>query len=161
MQLKYIFIILVLGLSFYIAFYIKKRGEQKILLNEAICDFIEYIKNQIEFFCTPTDEIIANYESPVLERYEFLTLIDENDWEKALYESKASVLLDKRTTVILDAFSKKLGKSSAQEQISNCDYTLRELRKELEIQKNEVPKKSKAFSAITVVFGFMAVIIIL
>ena len=161
MQLKYIFIILVLGLSFYIAFYIKKRGEQKILLNEAICDFIEYIKNQIEFFCTPTDEIIANYESPILERYEFLTLIDENDWEKALYESKASVLLDKRTTVILDAFSKKLGKSSAQEQISNCDYTLRELRKELEIQKNEVPKKSKAFSAITVVFGFMAVIIIL
>lgn len=161
MELKYLAIAVVLGISFYVAYYIKKRGEEKLQFNEALCDFIEYIKNQIEFFCTPTDEIVANYDSPILEKYEFLTLIDENDWEKAIYESKASALLDKRTVSLLDAFSKKLGTTTASEQIANCEYTLSELKKALETQKDEVPKKSKAFSAISVVSGFMAVILIL
>ncbi|MBR5514619.1 MAG: stage III sporulation protein AB [Clostridia bacterium] len=161
MELKYVAVTVILLLSFYIAYYIKHRGEEKLLLYEALYDFIEYIKYQIEFFCTPTDEMIANYDNPILEKYEFLVLLDNNDWSRAIHESKASSLLDKRIVSVLEAFSSKLGTSSGDEQTANCEYTLCELKKVLDTGRQELPKKLKAFSAISVISGFMAIILIL
>lgn len=161
MELKYLAVVFVLGISFFTAYYIKKKGEEKLLVNEAICDLIEYIKNHIEFFCTPVDEILSNYENPVLEKYGFLSFLEDNDWENALHESRAGSFLDKRTAALLDSFSKRLGTGTAEEEVAGCEYTLKELRAVLDVQKSEVPKKSKAFSAISVVSGFMAVILIL
>lgn len=161
MGYKYLIIIVVLAMSVYIAAYIKRLNDNKIEVYEGIIDFLEYIKSQIEYFCTPTEEIIKNYENLILNKYGFLEALEMTNWEKALTQTNMSPYLDNTTVTLLKRFSGTFGKTSSQEQISNCEYTLAQLNNELIKLKQDSPQKTKAYSSLTVISGLMIILLIL
>ncbi len=157
MSYKLISYVIIIGISLYIANAIKKQGEGKIFFCQAMIDFITYIKSQISYFCTPTKELIDGYNNDILEKCGFLSMIKANDWSTAISHSK---MLDSRGKSILVAFSSKLGKTSADEQIENCDFAIESLNAILSEYKAEIPKKYKAYSSLAVIVGLMILILL-
>lgn len=158
MELKYAGLSAIIALALYIAIYIKKYGENKLSFYSAMLDFVNHIKNQIEYFCTPTEEIINSYSDGFLFECGFLGEIEGSDWKSAIDKSK---YIDDESKGILSIFSKKLGKSAKEEQIANCDYTIMALDKKIQTCKEDVIGKYKAYSSLAVVCGFMIVILLI
>lgn len=155
---KYIGICLIIGASLYISYCIKRFGENKINCYCAICDLIEYIKDQIEYFCTPTEGLIGSYSNDFLYKSGFLRNLEKNDWKKAIENDQ---YLDQYSKTVLEDFSKKLGKSSREQQIANCEYVISALSRKYEICKEDVSKRFKAYSTLAVIVGFMFVILVI
>ncbi len=158
MEFKYAGITAIIALALYIAWSIKKFGENRIRFNCAMLDFITYIKNQIEFFCTPTEEIIDSYSEGFLFDCGFLGDIEGNDWTRAVEKSK---YIDDNSKNIIFGFSKKLGKTTKEEQISNCEYAIAALDKQIDSCRADVIGKYKAYSSLAVICGFMIVILLI
>lgn len=161
LQLKYSAIILLLSVSFYIAFNIKKKGKNKLKVLSSLVRLIEYIKEQIEYFCTPTEEIFRHYDDSTLAEFGLMPILDTDDMIKKLDKLLADNLLDTENRELLLSFCKKLGRCTQDEQIANCEYTLSRLCKSLEETIARLPKKTGVYSALTVVCGFMAAVILL
>lgn len=159
MEVKYFAVIIILFISFYIALLIKKRCQKRIDVCQSLYNFVEYIKNQIEFFCTPTRQIIDSYEDELLSECKLLPAEDE--LEDAVVKSELSSYIAPGILHSFEDFAFKLGRSGPEEQISNCNYMLYVLGRYLDDERNEMPKKSKVYSALSVVSGFMAAILLL
>ena len=158
MEFRYLASALIVVISVYIAYQIQRYGANKIGFYHALVEFVSYIKNQILYFRTPTDKIISEFNSSVLERYGFLSLVEKGDWRSA---AETNGFLDPDTKELMYKFGSKLGKSTAEDQIANCDYTLDVLNKYLSEYKTEIPKKYKAYSSLAVIFGFMILILLI
>ena len=161
LQLKYFAIILILSVSFYIAFSIKRRGKSKLVLLSSLTQLVEYIKDQIEYFCAPTEEIFRNYCDGRLADFGFLPIRGTDDMISKLERLSSDGFLDSESREVLISFCKRLGRSIQDEQIANCEYTLSRLRKSLEEASVQLPRKTGVYSALTVVCGFMTAIILL
>lgn len=158
MYSKYIGICMVIGISLYASYCIKRQGENRIQCYSAICDMIEYIKNQIEYFCTPTEDLMRTYSNEFLEKSGFIRDLERNDWSVAIENNK---YIDEHSKTVLEDFSRKLGKSSKEQQIANCEYAIAALSKKYEVCKDEIPKRIKAYSTLAVIVGFMIIIMVI
>lgn len=158
MEIKYAGLTAIIALSLYIAYSIKKYAENRIRFNCAMLEFITYIKNQIEYFCTPTEDIIESYSEGFLFECGFLGDLCGNDWKKAIENSK---YIDENSKNIIFGFSNKLGRSAKEEQISNCEYAISALDKQIDLCRAEVIGKYKAYSSLALICGFMIVILLI
>lgn len=148
---RYTAILLILILAFYIALNIRKYGKDKIIFHIDIIDFITYVKQQITFFCTPTNKILEEYS-------------DSKLYRSGIFEDggvDANIYLDERGKKLLKDYFSKFGKSSAEDQISNCDYTIEQMNDLLNEYKEEIPKKYKAYSTLAFVVSSMLIILLL
>ncbi len=151
MRYRYTAFLLIILLTFYIAIAIRKYGKDKISFHVAVIDFISYVKQQITFFCTPTNKIMSDYSQSDIKNS---GLFDEGGIDRNIY-------LDERGKKLLTEFFSKFGKSSAEDQIANCDYTLDSLKSLLAEYKEDLPKKYKAYSTLTFIIGAMLIILLL
>ena len=145
---RYTALLLIILLAIYITVVIRKYAKDKIYFHITIIDFITYVKQQITFFCAPTNKIISEYTVPEIKNS---GIFEEGGIDKNKY-------LDERGKKLMKDFFSKLGRSSADDQIANCDYTIEAMNKLLDEYKEELPKKYKAYSTITLITGAMLVI---
>ena len=158
MEYKYIGLSLVIAVALYLAVMIKRYAENKERFYIAIYAFIGYIKNQIEYFCTPTYEFIEGYTDPFLEDCGFLRALEGNRWDRAVAECRYT---DEQTKKLLLDFGTRLGRSHRDEQIANCEYTMDRVNEKLELCRNEKRGKYKAYSSLVIILGFMIVILLI
>ena len=148
---RYAVLFIILVLTLYISFFIKKYGRDKISFHADVIDFITYVKRQITFFCTPTDKIISGYAFPGRQDG---GIFEEGGIDKNVY-------LDERGKKLLKDFFSKLGRSSAEDQTANCDYTIDALNSLLDEYEEELPKKYKAYSTLVLIAGAMLMVLLL
>lgn len=148
---RYAALPVLLVLAFYISYCIRKYGKEKIEFHISVIDFITYVKQQITFFCTPTNKIIEGYNDSMLSRS---GLFNDGGIDRNIY-------LDERGKKLLKEYFCKLGKSSAEDQIANCDYVIEGMNALLDEYKEVIPKKYKAYSTLAFVIAAMMIILLL
>lgn len=158
MYYRYIAFIIIISVTVYIGYMIRNYSIQRIKVLSAVIDMIEYIKNQISFYCTPTQKLFINYEAKLLESVGILEALKTGHFEK-IYGN--NIYFDKKVSSVLFSFFEKFGKTSADQQVSNCEYAIAELLKCLEIYKAEENQKYKAYSSLVVISGLMVIIFFL
>lgn len=139
---------LILIASLVCAFYYEKRIKEKIARYSELISFISYIKNQIEYFSYPINEIFERYQpcSP------FISSIIENnvDTKYLTSEEKAQI----------NEFVASLGKGYKKEQIALCEYTISFFNVSLEKTKYEAPNKIKVFRSMSLFVGICSIILL-
>ena len=149
--MKIIGSLLIVCASFFSCFVYEKREKKKITSALEICDFIKYIKSQIEFFSLPIDKIFSSYESKdgVIN-----DIISKNTDEL----SKA---LTKEDYITVLHFFDSLGKGLKNEELSLCEYSLEKLQQSIDKKQRDYPNKIKVFRAMSLFSGFSIIIILL
>lgn len=149
--MKIIGTILILFASVCACVLYERKEKQKISSAIEACDFIKYIRAQIEYFSCPIDKIFNSYEPKG-------TLIE------ALISGKheeASRLLSKEDFKIINTFFLSLGKGLKNEELSLCSYSLSELERSIEKKKSEYPSKVKVFRAMALFCAFCIIIMLI
>ncbi len=150
-EYRYTVSAVILFCSVYIASRISKYGKDKICFHVTVIEFITYVRQQISFFCTPTNKIIAEYPDSALQSS---GIFDKGGVDRNIY-------LDERGKKLLKDFLFRLGKSNVEDQIANCNYAIDGMRALLDEYKEEIPKKYKAYSTMAFIIGGMLVILLL
>ena len=151
MGYRYTAILIISVIAVYTAFCIRRFGRERISFHVAVIDFITYVKQQINYFCTPTNKLIDNYSDK--------RIVDSGVFDKEGIDT--NIYLDARGKKLLKDFFAKLGKSSADDQIANCDYTIQALNSLLSEYKADIPKKYKVYSTLTLIAGAMLLILLI
>ncbi len=144
-------LLIIILLTFYIAISIRKYGRDKIYFHIEVIDFITYVRQQIIYFCAPTSKIISGYSGKDLKNS---GIFDEGGIDRNIY-------LDERGKKLLKDYLSKLGKSSAEDQVANCDYTIDGMNSLLNEYKEDVQKKYKAYSTLVFIAGAMVMILLI
>lgn len=139
---------LILIASLVCAFYYEKRIKDKLSRYNELISFISYIKNQIEYFSYPINEIFTKYQdsSPFIN-----SIIDNNLDTKYLTSEEATQIND---------FIASLGKGYKKEQIALCEYNISFFNVSLEKTKYEAPKKIKVFRSMSLFVGICSIILL-
>ena len=152
---------MILFLSFYISYIIRKNSRERIQILEELCLLCEYIENQIEYYCTPTEEILSSYHSVYLEERGFLPIRGDECWRDKLAGCGLAEYLDASVLGQISTFSDKLGRSCSEDQIANCRHITELLSRRLDKDRSDIPRRARAYSALCLVSAFMTVILII
>jgi hypothetical protein len=139
---------LILIASIVCAFYYEKRIKEKISRYNELISFINYIKNQIEYFSYPINEIFAKYQDTSL----FINSIINNNLD-------TKYLTNEEKAQIID-FITSLGKGYKKEQIALCEYNIGFFNVSLDKTKYEAPKKIKVFRSMSLFVGICSIILL-
>ena len=146
-----------------------EREKKRLCECEAFLEFFEYIKNQVEFFRTPTKAIYRSFSSAVLESRGFLPALrsHENDevycdvW-KCAFESagKNLHLSEKQRGLVLD-FGECIGKSQGEIQKTSFERYISEMNSEIAKEKAESEKNVKLYRTLGIAAGAFAAILVI
>lgn len=140
--------IFILCASICYSYLYEKKQKNRIALVSNMCEFVKYVENQIEYFCTPYNEILSEYS--------------KNTNSKILFSSNSKEsFLEKDEKKIFDSFFACIGKGFKSEEISLCKYTYSSLEKKLEKIKAEYPDKIKVSRSMSLFFGFSIIILLI
>ncbi len=146
-----------------------ERVKKRLAECEAFLSLFEYIKNQVNFFLTPTKVMYRNFENKVLEECGFLPALrsHENDavyhdiWRSALDSSAKGLHLTEKQRILIADFGGCIGKTSGEIQAGSFDYYIAELRGEIEKEKIEGAKNVKLYRTLGLAAGACAAILII
>ena len=105
--MKFVLLLIVFITCVYIGFEIKKYFEDRVKLSDAILSFCEYAKKQIDFYNTPKDQIIDQYNSGIL---------------KKVLSGESDKLLSVNENNKVQEFLSSIGKYDAQNELNNIEF---------------------------------------
>jgi len=146
-----------------------EKEKKRLRQCEAFLELFEYIKNQVEYFLTPTKIMYRNFSNNVLENCGFLYALrsHENDevycdvWHAALKSCKRNLMLSEKQFLLISDFGDCIGKSHGQIQTSNFDYYILEMRAEIVKEKAESAKNIKLYRTLGIAAGACAAILVI
>ncbi len=139
---------LVLIASIVCAYYYERSIKGKMSkYNEIIC-FIGYIKNQIEYFSYPLDEIFEKFSSHT----ELTSALINGNFH--------STRLGKEDEGKLNELFSQLGKSYKNEQITLCEYYIDYFTTSLRKCEGDAPNKIKVFRSMSLFVGICTIILL-
>ena len=146
-----------------------EREKKRLLQCEAFLEFFEYIKNQVEYFLTPTKVMYRSFSSAVLESCGFLPALrsHENDkvycdvWRAALKACEKNLILSEKQRLLVLEFGDCIGKSNGQMQANTFDYYILEMRAEISREKAEGAKNIKLYRTLGIAAGACAAILVI
>jgi len=138
---------LILIASVTISYYYERGKKQNITNLRAISAFFEYIKNQIDLFSLPLPRIFDKY-------------MDENNCVISLKKGEEPLIFPNEVRTLINDCFLQLGKSYKDEQIKNLDYTIEQLKEEIEQEEKDFSQKIKVFRAIALFIGCSTVILL-
>ncbi len=149
--------------------YAGERAKKRLAECEAFLSLFEYIKNQVNFFLTPTKVMYRSFANEVLEECGFLPALrsHENDavyhdiWRSALASSAKSLHLSEKQRALIADFGDCVGKTSGEIQANSFDYYIAEMRREIEKEKTECTKNIKLYRTLGLAAGACAAILII
>lgn len=147
--------------------YAGAREKKRLAECEAFLALFEYIKNQVEFFLTPTKVMYRSFENAVLENCGFLPALrsHENDevycdvWRISLDSCEKSLLLSRKQRTLVRDFGDCIGKSQGCIQTSSFDFYISEMRAETAREKEECEKNVKLYRTLGLAAGACAAIL--
>ena len=145
--MKIIGSVLIIFSSVTVSFYYEKHLKEQIKSLKAILDFVEYIKNQIQFFSLPLNDIYARYGS-------------DNPYINKLKRGETVEGLDTETQDELYNCFSALGRGFKDEQIQRLEYTNFKIKAKIETFEKEYSQKNKVFRAIAIFIGCCTVILL-
>ena len=146
-----------------------ERAKKRLSQCEAFLEFFEYIKNQVEFFLTPTKVMYRNFSNPVLEACGFLPALrsHENDevycnvWRASLKHCEKALLMSEKQLALARDFGDCIGKSHGQIQANSFDFYIAEMRAEIAKEKTESAKNAKLYRTLGIAAGACAAILVI
>lgn len=126
----------------------------------SMLDFMNYIKNQIEYFNTPINDIYSAYENTGNALRDLVFDISVSGWTYAL-QKKQDLYLPDDIIQKLSQFGSHLGKSTKEDQLTHCNYYIRLLEDQYEKLEKEVPQKTKVSLALGLSCGLMLIILLI
>ena len=140
--MKLIGSVLIIFASIIASYLYEKKLKASIQATEELYHYVLFIKNKIEYFSMPINEIKKSYPCP--------NIISNN-----------VEFLDKESKNTMDNFLSKLGKGFKKEQLALCEYTLRTLEQSRDKAKMEFTKKTKVFRSLSLFTGIGCVILLI
>ena len=136
--------------------YQKKRMKQ---IN-AFIDLIDYIKNQVECFLLPFDEIVRSCNTNLLNNCGITTPKSNFKTMKELI-SHVNFYCDDEVIEILEQFADGFGKAYLNEQINSCEYCKNELIKKRNKTHEKDLKNQKIQLALFLCASFSIIILLI
>ena len=138
---------------------------------EGILDLICHIKREIEYYSIPLSEIYKSFGCRELENCGFLSLLREtaDDGESDDKTAFCQVLeLTRKQIPMSDLlysavyeFGASLGRCVAEDQIRRCDAVIECIEAECKKKREELPKRAKLQTTLSLSTGMMLVILLL
>ena len=127
---------------------------------EAYLAFLQFVREQISCFCTPTEQIYLRCDEPRLLENGFLPrLRDGAGYEEALRASFHR--LTPASYRLLLRFGEGIGRSYREEQLRLCDESIRTLSEQTDRVREEAPNKQKVYRTLTLCCALMALLLLL
>jgi len=123
-----------------------------------IIKFINYIKNQIEFFNASLEEIYSSYKTDNDTFNNFVNDISEHGWNIAL-STAYNMCLPQRIIQELKNYSSLLGKSNKDEQLIHNNYYINFFENEYRLLEKSTTEKTKVSISLGIYIGMMLVIL--
>ena len=139
--------ILIILSSITVSFFYERKLKEQIWILKKIADFFNYVKQQIDYFSFPLNEIYKKYEQ-----------ID-NHITSIISGEKLDCLSEDMNTAIFDIMS-TLGKGFKNEQIKSLEYINICLDNEIKKHEREYSQKVKVFRAMALFVGCCTVILL-
>lgn len=144
-----------------------EREKKRLCECEAFLEFFEYIKNQVEFFRTPTKVIYRSFSSSVLESCGFLPALrsHENDevycdvWKCAFGSAAKNLHLNEKQRGLVLDFGECIGKSQGEIQKASFERYIAEMNGEIAKEKTESEKNVKLYRTLGIAAGAFAAIL--
>ncbi len=149
--------------------FLGEREKKKLCEFEAFSELFIYIKNQVNYFLTPTKTLYRGFENVVLEDRGFLAALrsHENDdvyfdaWRSAFEKCAKNFSFGEKARGIIISFGDAIGKSDGEIQTKSFDYYIGEFTAEFEKQKAVTEKNIKLYRTLGLAAGAFAAIILI
>ncbi len=139
--------ILIILSSITVTFFYEKKLKEQINTLKLFIEFFEHVKNQIEYFSLPLNEIYDKYTS-------------SNSCILDIIHGKRIECLDEEINNDILNLMSLLGKGLKGEQIKNLEYINICLDKEIKQYEKEYNQKVKVFRAMALFIGCCTVILL-
>ena len=138
---------LIIFVSVASSYYYERYQKEKQRALCSICDFLDFIKGQIEHFSTPLNKIFELYQN-------------KNSYTVSLIEHKQIKCVSEATGDTLTKCFYTLGKGYKDEQIKTLDYTVNKVKTELSYLEKDYKQKTKVFRALAIFISCSVVILL-
>lgn len=144
----------------------KKRAVREC---EAFLDLFIYTKGQISCFLAPTKLIWHNAKNKYLESIGFMAelLTAEDDevycdaFSKAFERYKSGFSMSGEAMELIRSFGEKIGKSGEDEQVTNIEYYIAELRRITEKERDMSKRDAKLYMTLGISLGLIVFILLI
>lgn len=166
--LKYITILLIFLISFFIGNIISKRYTLRLSELKDFKNAITIIESKIKFTYEPLPEIFLQTSKLLSENISKIfirasknmkELSAEEAWNKSI--EKSNTYLNKEDIENIKSFGKMLGKTDKEGQVSHLELTKTFIDIQIEKARKEEEKNSKLYKTLGVVCGLALVIILI
>ena len=123
-------------------------------------DFMYYIKQQIEFFNTPLNDIYSSFNNQNQLFSSLVKDISTNGWNIAV-RNQNELYIPKNFLSIINEFGNVLGKTERKDQLEKCDYYIKEFEQKYKELEQKTPQKTKTTLALCFYVGLMIIILFL
>ena len=148
------------GLFVMLGAFSSHKTKTALIQLRCMIDFMNYIKNQIEYFNTPISDIYTSYEKNNNMLDELVLNISVSGWNSALQNTQ-KLFLSNDTIQKLEQFGSYLGKSNKDEQLTHCNYYIKLLEDEYDKLEKDAPQKTKVSLALGLSCGLMLIILLI
>lgn len=152
-----------------IGFYAGEKEKRRLAECEAFLEFFEYIKNQVNYFLTPTKVMYRCFSSEILEECGFLPALRSHEddeiyrdvWRISLQSCEKNLRITKKQKSLILEFGDCIGKSNGDIQTASFDYYISEMRAQVETEKQEGAKNAKLYRTLGITAGACAAILVM
>ena len=135
--------------------------EHKDILREleALCDMVQYIRDNIDHLMKPLPDIFISYQNDYLETIGFLPQIRHIGLEEAWNEQSFS--LSEEVFFLLSDFIRSIGSGYRTEELRLCDSTLTRLKENLDRIHRDSANRLKLYKTVPVMFALSVILILI
>lgn len=141
-SIKLLGVLLVLGTGLFAALWRIGYEKRKLEILDAWISLIAYIRNQIDCYLTPINEILSQKETPKI------PLCDQKNRSLKAFLEASAPYLNAEELRLLGGFVREIGSHYREEQIKQCNYYINSLRPLRERRAAELPARLRVTLAI-------------
>lgn len=150
-------------------FFAGQKEKRRLAECEAFLEFFEYIKNQVNYFLTPTKVMYRSFSSEILEDCGFLPALRSHEsdevyqdvWRISLKSCEKNLQITSKQKSLIFGFGDCIGKSNGDIQTANFDYYISEMRAQVETEKQDGEKNTKLYRTLGITAGACAAILVM
>ena len=134
---------------------------RSLSLCEGMLAFVRHIRGRVSYYKEPVEEICTSFQNEAFRRAGLDRLIAERGFPEALEVERGALALEEDAYHAILSFAKRLGSLSYNEQIADCDYATEVLETAILQKRESIPAKRQIYSAMGILGGAMAVLILI
>lgn len=134
---------------------------RSLSLCEGMLAFVRHIRGRVSYYKEPVEEICTSFQNEAFRKAGLDRLIAQRGFGQALEAERGMLALEEDAYHALLSFAKRLGSLAYDEQIADCDYVTEVLENTIAQKRESIPAKRQIYSAMGILGGAMAVLILI